>query len=100
MVNITNEYIHSRWLQCSNAQNSNKALGLHYDVLGKKKDVFNFGNLDAPSMVKLGLETSLVNDVFQRKALDSNRCGSQISMWLGVVYSTRKIIILCKWIIK
>jgi hypothetical protein len=25
--------------------------------------VFNFGNLDAPSMVKLGLETSLVNNV-------------------------------------
>jgi hypothetical protein len=31
--------------------------------LGKKKDVFNFGNLDAPSMVKIGLEKSLVNNV-------------------------------------
>jgi hypothetical protein len=32
-------------------------------MLGKKKDMFNFGNLDAPSMVKIGLETSLVNNV-------------------------------------
>jgi hypothetical protein len=49
-----------------------KALGLHYDMLGKKEDVFNFGNLDAPSMVKIGLETSSVSEqckVFQRKAL-------------------------------
>ncbi len=79
MVNITNKYFHSRWLQCSNAQNSNKALGLHYDMLGKKKDVFNFGNLDGPSMVKIGLETSLVNNVkcSKGKALNSNQCGSQ-----------------------